>query len=64
MIVRTLQPGDEAQLETFLSQYWETSMFLRSNLRRAGLLDRGNAFEGTYVAAIENNEIIAVAAHY
>lgn len=64
MILKTLQPGDETQLEAFLAQYWETSMFLRSNLRRAGLLDRGNPFEGTYVAAIEQNEIQAVAAHY
>lgn len=64
MMLKTLQPGDEARLEAFLSQHWETSMFLRSNLRRAGLLDRGNPFEGIYVAAIEQNEIRAVAAHY
>jgi predicted GNAT family acetyltransferase len=63
MRIRALQSGDEAQLEAFLSHHYQTSMFLRSNVRQAGLLDRGNAFEATYVAALENDEIVAVVAH-
>jgi predicted GNAT family acetyltransferase len=62
--LRTLQPGDEGVLETFLSQYPDTSMFLRSNLRDAGLVDYGARFQGTYVAAIEDEVVTAVAAHY
>ncbi len=62
--LRTLQPGDEAVLEAFLCQYTETSMFLRSNLRTAGLVDGGAQFQGTYVAAVEDKMITAVAAHY
>ncbi len=61
---RTLQPGDEMLLENFLLQHTDTSMFLRSNWREAGLLDRGARFQGTYVAAMTNAEIVAVAAHY
>jgi ribosomal protein S18 acetylase RimI-like enzyme len=63
-IIKTLQPGDETLLDAFLSQHANTSMFLRSNWRAAGLVDNGARFEGTYVAAFINDEIVAVAAHY
>ncbi len=62
--LRTLQPGDEGVLEAFLSQYPDTSMFLRSNLRTAGLVNYGARFQGTYIAAIEDEVVTAVAAHY
>ncbi|MBW4508039.1 MAG: GNAT family N-acetyltransferase [Scytonematopsis contorta HA4267-MV1] len=62
--IQTLKPGDEEALEAFLAQHASTSMFLRSNLRAVGLLDNGERFQGTYVAAIEDEKIIAVAAHY
>ena len=44
-------------------------MFLRGNLARAGaagggLIDRGERFEGTYAAAFEDGEVVAVAALY
>ncbi|MBU7585136.1 MAG: GNAT family N-acetyltransferase [Nostoc sp. TH1S01] len=63
-ILRTLQPGDEALLEKFLLQHADTSMFLRSNWREAGLLDQGARFQGTYIAAIANETIVAVAARH
>ncbi len=62
--LRTLQPGDEVSLETFLLQYTDTSMFLRSNWRAAGLLDQGARFQGTYIAAYIDEIIVAVAAHF
>nr|WP_199349885.1 GNAT family N-acetyltransferase [Nostoc flagelliforme] len=62
--MRTLQPGDEVSLEEFLLQHSDTSMFLRSNWRAAGLLDQGARFQGTYVAAYTNEIIVAVAAHF
>ncbi|WP_322743917.1 GNAT family N-acetyltransferase [Nostoc edaphicum] len=64
LILRTLQPGDEVSLEAFLLQYTDTSMFLRSNWRAAGLLDQGARFQGTYVAAYIDETIVAVAAHF
>ncbi|MFS0516739.1 GNAT family N-acetyltransferase [Nostoc sp. UIC 10607] len=62
--LRTLQPGDEVSLEAFLLQHTDTSMFLRSNWRTAGLLDEGARFQGTYVAAYIDETIVAVAAHF
>lgn len=62
--LKTLSLGDEAKLEEFLGPRAADSMFLRSNARMAGLVDRGKAFEGTWVAAIENGAVTAVAAHF
>jgi RimJ/RimL family protein N-acetyltransferase len=61
---RVLRPGDEADLERFLARHADVSMFLRSNLRRAGLVDRGGPYEGTYAAAFEGDEMVGAAAHY
>jgi len=62
--LKTLQPGDESLLETFLLQHVDTSMFLRSNWREGGLNNEGGRFQGTYIAAIEDDNIVAVATHY
>ncbi|BDA75979.1 GCN5-related N-acetyltransferase (plasmid) [Calothrix sp. PCC 7716] len=62
--IKTLKPGDEEALETFLVQHAFTSMFLRSNSRAVGLRDEGERFQGTYIAAYENCQIVAVASHY
>ncbi|MBE8998392.1 GNAT family N-acetyltransferase [Nostoc sp. LEGE 12447] len=62
--LKTLQSGDEVSLEAFLLQHADTSMFLRSNWRTAGLLDEGARFQGTYVAAYLDESIVAVAAHF
>ena len=64
LTLKLLQPGDEELLEAFVLQHINTSMFLRSNLQAAGLVDGNQHYQGTYIAAIENNEIKAVAAHY
>jgi len=45
--LRTLQPGDEAALDAFLARHAESSMFLRSNARAAGLVDRGEPLQAT-----------------
>ena len=62
--LKTLSVGDEAALEKFLEPRAVDSMFLRSNARRAGLVDRGDPFQGTYVATVEGGEVTAVAAHF
>jgi RimJ/RimL family protein N-acetyltransferase len=61
--IRVLQPGDEAKLEAFLLPRVESSMFLLSNMRSSGLVDRGQPYEGTYAAAFEGGNIVAVVAH-
>lgn len=62
--IAQLGPGDEAELERFLVAHADSSMFLRSNSARAGLVDRGEPLHGTYVAARDDTgAIVAVAAH-
>jgi RimJ/RimL family protein N-acetyltransferase len=63
MKLRVLLPGDEALLERFLVARGETSLFLRSNVRAAGLEDAGQPLQGTYVGAFEGGELFAVVAH-
>ncbi len=64
LVIRILQPGDEAALEAFLLPRVESSMFLLGNTRTSGLIYDGHAYSGTYVAALEGQTITAVAAHY
>ena len=61
-ILTLLTTGDEAELERFLIAHADSSMFLRANARKAGLVDGGERLQGTYVAAREGGAIIAVAA--
>jgi GNAT superfamily N-acetyltransferase len=63
MQIRQLVPGDEEVLESFLVAHRDSSMFLRSNVRRAGVAYRGQQFEATYTAAFRQNEIVGVIAH-
>jgi uncharacterized protein len=60
--LRVLRPGDEAALEAFLAHHADTSMFLRANARSAGLVDRGQPLQATYVAQLDG-EIVGVVAH-
>jgi predicted GNAT family acetyltransferase len=63
MRIRLLTQRDEPALEHFLVQHRDSSMFLRSNARRAGLDYHGQRFEAEYVAAFRDDAIVAVAAH-
>lgn len=62
-MIRLLHPGDEAALEAFLVQHADTSMFLRSNIRAAGLAYAGQPLQAEYMAAFEGDQIVAVVAH-
>ncbi len=61
--IRLLEPGDENVVESFLRAHTDTSMLLRSNLRSAGLVDRGATFQATWVGAFRDGELVSVAAH-
>lgn len=63
MHVRILRPGDEDIVERFLARHADASMFLRSNLRAAGLVDRGEPLQATWAGAFDGGALIAVAAH-
>ena len=62
--IRPLTPDDQRPLERFLLAHPNTTMFLRSNLLAAGLVDHGERQEGTYVAAFDGSQVLAVVAHY
>ena len=59
-----MKAGDEQRLEAFLQRMPEVTMLLRANLRNEGLLDEGRALQGTWVAAIEGDVVVGVAAHF
>lgn len=61
--VRVLGDDDAAALEGFLARHADTSMILRSNARNAGLLDRGQPYQATYVGCFRDGALTAVAAH-
>lgn len=61
--VRVLGAADLAELERFLGQRASTSMFLRSNLRHAGIVDEGKPLQATYVGSWKDGRLAAVAAH-
>jgi GNAT superfamily N-acetyltransferase len=63
MTVRLLTAGDEALLEAFLAQHRDTSMFLRSNMRQAGLDFTGQWAGAEYMASLDGGAVTGVAAH-
>jgi GNAT superfamily N-acetyltransferase len=63
MNMRLLDSSDEARLERFLVQHRDTSMFLRSNIRRSGLVFRPEPFHAVYVAGFRAGQIAGVVAH-
>ena len=62
--LRRLVPGEEARLFEFLEPFVDSSLFFFSNVGRAGLEDRGERFQGTYVASFDDAGVMtAVAGH-
>ncbi len=62
--LRLLVSGDEQRLFAFLERYVDTSLFLFSNVERGGLVYRGEALQGTYVARFDaTGAVTAVASH-
>lgn len=65
MSIRTLKSGDERLAEQFLAEYAESSIFLRSNMRSAGLDYKGQRYQGDYFGSLaDSGEINGVLAHY
>ncbi len=61
--IRVLRAGDEPALLRFLEGHPHTTMFLRANLRKAGIEDHGEMFQGTYVGAWVDGRVVAAAVH-
>jgi len=62
-VIRLAQSGDERRIEAFLTQHADSSLFLRSFLARAGLVDEGKPLQGTYAIALKNGQVDGVAMH-
>ncbi|MBX2800874.1 MAG: GNAT family N-acetyltransferase [Myxococcales bacterium] len=62
--IRTLESSDRRALERFLEARPDTTLFLQSNLARAGLVDDGSPHSGRYVAVVAHGRIEGVAASY
>jgi GNAT superfamily N-acetyltransferase len=62
-VIRQLAPGDESRLDAFLQAHADSSMFLRGNAGRGGLVDRGEPHHATYAAAFDGENMVGVAAH-
>ena len=60
---RPLTPADKSSLETFLALHRDSSMFLRANVRRAGLTYQGLRGEANYAGAFRDDRVVGVAAH-
>ena len=58
-----LGPGDEERVDTFLREHAASSLFLRSNLRAGGLVDRGQTYQGAWGAAVDRRGIHGVICH-
>lgn len=64
-LIQILDNSDREALEAFLRPRRASSLFLLSNMRRAGLEDQGLRYQGTYAAALtESGKIAGVVAHY
>jgi GNAT superfamily N-acetyltransferase len=63
MNLRILDPADEPLLEAFLAAHRDTSMFLRSNIRRAGIAFRPEPFHAVYVGDFREGRLTGVVAH-
>lgn len=62
--IKILESGDEALVEAYLLPRLESSMFLLSNMRQAGLTDNGERYAGTYVASMDDRQVTGVVAHF
>ncbi|MBU0724400.1 MAG: GNAT family N-acetyltransferase [Alphaproteobacteria bacterium] len=57
-------PVTAEALDGFLARHADSSMFLRSNLRRGGLVDGDDPFQGLYAVSLASDGIAGVATHY
>lgn len=62
-LIRKLSNEDFQAFDDFLKNYTETSMFMRSNARRAGLVfEKGKDYSAEYMGTFINDKIVGVLA--
>ena len=60
---RPIEPFDRSQLNVFLLEHRDTSIFIRSNLNRSGLPFQPKPYHAHYVGAFDGVKLTGVAAH-
>lgn len=63
-MIRTLTEADRPALDAFLKERAASSMYLRSNLARAGMADGTAPYQGRYVGRFDGGALTDMAAHY
>jgi GNAT superfamily N-acetyltransferase len=63
MDIRLLDNADQAEMEAFLKLHRDSSMFLRANSQRVGLVYQPAALHATYAGAFEKGKLCGVVAH-
>ena len=63
MDVRSLHEPDRSEVMAFLQTHADTTLFLQSNLEKAGFVDDGRRLGGAYAGAYEHGQLVAVAMH-
>lgn len=64
VVCRPIEESDFSQVQAYFALRGDTTMVLQSNLAEAGLRDRGQVKQGTYVGGFLNGKVVSLAAHY
>lgn len=62
--IKNLNNQDRHGVRSFLERFKSSSLFLSSNMARAGLQDGPLRYQGCWVALTQGDDIIAIAAHF
>lgn len=62
--IRKLNNNDVPEVERFLARHADTSMFIRSNMRNAGLEYESRDYAGEYWGVYESSKLVGVIAQY
>ena len=63
MDIRLLDNTDQPEMDAFLRLHRDSSMFLRANSQRVGLVYRPATLHATYAGAFDDGRMCGVAAH-
>lgn len=61
--IRRLLPRDEPDVESFLQEYRESSLFILHNLRFGGMVYSGQRYQAEYFGVYQDGRLLGVAAH-
>lgn len=63
MFIRRLSPDDESDVDDFLRDHLDSSLFLLHNVSRGGLSYQGSRHQAEYFGAFQGHQLMGVSAH-